>query len=181
MTQEPERTAVYRVFGEERLLLYIGMTNSVPIRWNGHEAVQPWWEELRSLTVEWYETREEADAAEKAAILAEQPKYNVTYLKPSLVRRERKRPEPTPVDWAAVALERRDDDEDLLNMEDLTRMLRLNSATTTLNALKRTAGPKGFTIGSQQLFRKGEIRRWIAAIEASHQAPASGDAAGSAA
>jgi hypothetical protein len=34
MTDVPERTAVYRIRGEADVLLYIGMTNSVSIRWN---------------------------------------------------------------------------------------------------------------------------------------------------
>jgi hypothetical protein len=179
VTNEPERTAVYRVFGEEHLLLYIGMTNSIPIRWNGHEAVQPWWDELRSLTVEWYESRPEADAAEEAAIRAERPKYNVTYLKPSLVKRgERKRQEPAPVDWENFEVEPRADDEDLLEIEGIAKMTQMTVASLR-NALKYTEGPEGFTIWKQPVFRRGEIRRWIAAIEASQRRPrrASGDTA----
>lgn len=76
----PERTAVYRIRGEAGELLYIGMTNSIPVRWNHHMRYQPWWHELRSLTVEFHDTREEAAAAEKAAIKREIPKYNKTYL-----------------------------------------------------------------------------------------------------
>jgi predicted GIY-YIG superfamily endonuclease len=83
VTGTPERTAVYRIRGEADLLLYIGMTNSIPLRWNHHMRYQPWWDELRSLTIEFYDTREEAAAAEKAAILGELPKYNKTYLLPS--------------------------------------------------------------------------------------------------
>jgi hypothetical protein len=67
-------------------LLYIGMTNSLRTRWNGHADNQPWWDELRSMTVDWYPSREEADDAERAAIEAEKPKYNKKYLAP---RRER--------------------------------------------------------------------------------------------
>jgi hypothetical protein len=72
----PEKTALYRICGEADLLLYIGITKSVPIRWNGHSIKQPWWNELRSLTVEFYDSREEAEAAEEAAIRTERPKYN---------------------------------------------------------------------------------------------------------
>ena len=80
MSPNPGRTAVYRIRDAAGELLYIGMTNSVPIRWNQHMLYQPWWNELRSLTVEFLDTREEAEAAEKAAILGELPKYNRTYL-----------------------------------------------------------------------------------------------------
>ena len=42
MTATPDRTALYRIRGEADVLLYIGITNNVAIRWNGHQAVQPW-------------------------------------------------------------------------------------------------------------------------------------------
>jgi hypothetical protein len=165
MTDEAERVALYRIRGEDDVLIYIGITNSISVRWNGHQAVQPWWDEVRSLTVEWYDTRAEAERAEKAAILAEQPKYNVTYLKPGNWR-DRKRPGVQPVDWESVTLEPRADDEDLLNMDDIAGMIRVSSTTTALNALRRTGGPEGFEIVSQRVFRKGEVRAWIAALEA---------------
>lgn len=86
-----ERTALYRICGEAGELLYIGMTGSLRARWEDHASKQPWWDELRSLTVEWYGSREEADDAERAAIKAETPKYNKKYLAP---RRERQKPAP---------------------------------------------------------------------------------------
>jgi predicted DNA-binding transcriptional regulator AlpA len=33
-------------------------------------------------------------------------------------------------------------------------------------------GPKGFRLGKQRVFRRGEIRQWIAAVEASQQGAA---------
>lgn len=80
---QPERTGVYRIRGEAAELLYIGLTNCLPVRWNSHMLYQPWWREVRSLSIEYYGSREEAAAAEKAAILAELPKYNKAYLMPS--------------------------------------------------------------------------------------------------
>ena len=172
MTGERERTALYRIRGEGDVLLYIGITNSVPFRWNGHQAVQPWWDELRSLTVEWYSTRAQAEEAEKAAILAEQPKYNVTYLKPTHGRRRQgKHPEAELIDWESFTFEPQADDDDLLDIGDVARMTRISSTSTAKAALRRTGGPQGFTLGAQQhlVFRKGEIRRWIAAVEASQK------------
>lgn len=166
MNEANERTALYRIRGEADLLLYIGISNGLAIRWNGHQSVQPWWDEVRLITVEWYETRTEAEDAEKAAILAEQPKYNVTYLKPGNWR-NRERPGVVPVDWQGVTLTPRDDDEDLLAMEGVAAMIAVGTTTAALNALKRTGGPKGFLIANNRVFRQGEIRRWIAAIEAS--------------
>jgi hypothetical protein len=103
VSARPGRTAVYRIRDAAGELLYIGMTNSVPIRWNAHMLYQPWWDELRSLTVEFLDTREEAAAAEKAAILGEVPKYNKTYLLPRRPRhRPRRRPARQTLQPAAV-------------------------------------------------------------------------------
>lgn len=165
MSEAPERTAVYRIRGDVGELIYIGMTNSIPIRWNGHERVQPWWDEIRSLTVDWYESREEAAEVEKAAILAEQPKYNVTYLKPARTGVP-KRNGPVPVDWESFPFEPWDDDDDLITLDDLGRMIRTFPSTAKA-ALRSHGGPQGFRIGKQHLFRRGHVRRWIDAIEAS--------------
>lgn len=167
--QPGERTALYRIYDDAGVLLYIGITNSVPLRWNGHQAVQPWWGELRSLTVEWHETRAKAEAAEKAAILAEQPKYNVTYLRPTRLGRERRPPKAVPIEHGAVRLEPRADDEDLLSVSDVAEMTRMSSERQLHSAFTRTGGPKGFDLGGQTLFRRGVIRQWIADVEASQQ------------
>ena len=172
MSQIRERTALYRIRGEDDELLYIGISNNLAGRWNGHQAVQPWWDELRSLTVEWHDTRNEAEDAEKAAILAEQPKYNVTYLRPGNWR-SRERPGNSPVDWESITLAPQDDDEDLLSMGDIARMIRIGTTTAALNALKRTGGPEGFVIATQRVFRKRQVRAWIAALEAEQQDSAS--------
>jgi hypothetical protein len=173
---QSERTALYRIRGEDDALLYIGISNCVPIRWNGHERVQPWWDELRSLTVEWCETREEAEAAEKAAIRAEQPKYNVTYLKSSGASRKRKHRKT--VRSSEVELEPRPDDEDLLTSGEVADMTRTSEAV--VSQFVNQGDLECFWLGKRRVFRKGKVRRWIAAIEASQQAPASGDARGAA-
>lgn len=170
MSRAPERTALYRIRGEGGELLYIGITNGVPFRWNGHQKVQPWWDELRTLTVEWHASREEAEAAEKAAIRAEQPKYNVTHLKPGRGRGKQGRPA-VPVEHGLAVIEPRDDDEDLLDEQDIATMIRLQVGQV-FPLLKRAGGPKGFTLGRQRVYRKGEIRQWIADIEASQRGAA---------
>lgn len=71
-----EPTALYRVFGEADLLLYIGIGDDFGRRWKQHARVQPWWEEKRRQTVEWHPSRELAEAAETAAIKSEKPRYN---------------------------------------------------------------------------------------------------------
>jgi len=72
----PVPTALYRICGEADALLYIGVTDDLPVRWNSHALKQPWWSELRSLTLELFDSREAAEAAETTAIKTEKPKYN---------------------------------------------------------------------------------------------------------
>lgn len=168
MSEPKERTALYRIRGEADVLLYIGITNGPSVRWNAHQQAQPWWDELRSVTVEWHESRDEAEDAEKAAILAEQPKYNVTYLKPTGVGRERKPLEVIPVERGVAELDPRDDDEDLLTFDEVRVMTQLGP-TTLRNALARTGGPAGFLLGREKRFRRRDIRQWIADVEASQR------------
>lgn len=73
------RTAVYRLFGSDDVLLYIGMSGDPEVRWQQHSYGRKWWPDVRRETVRWYDTRDEAAAAEKAAIRAERPKYNLRH------------------------------------------------------------------------------------------------------
>lgn len=104
MTEKPERTALYRVWGADDLLLYIGVSKNFGQRWKQHARQQPWWDEMKRLTAdEWFEFRSEAEAAEEAAIKAERPKYNKRHLVP-VARKPRGSVGPVPVS-AAPALE----------------------------------------------------------------------------
>jgi len=168
VSEAGERTAVYRIRGEAEALLYIGMTNNPAIRWNGHQLVQPWWDELRTLTVEWYDSRPEAAEAERLAVLAEQPKYNLTYLKPTGPGRERKSPEAIPVEHGRAEIDPRPDDENLLTFDEAGEMTRMGP-TVLRRTFAQMEGPAGFVLGNQTLFRRREIRQWIADIEASQR------------
>lgn len=168
MSEPKERTALYRIRGEADVLLYIGITNGPSIRWNAHQQAQPWWDELRSVTVEWFESRDEAEDAERAAILAEQPKYNVTYLKPIRAGRERKPLVAIPVRHGIARLDPRPDDEDLVTFLEAGEMARLGPVQVG-TALVETGGPTGFVLGGRTLFRRREIRQWIADVEASQR------------
>jgi len=80
MILEDRATALYRFFGADDLLLYIGITNSVPRRFDQH-GDKPWWTQVERSTLEHYPSRREALAAEKAAIQAEKPVWNVCHNK----------------------------------------------------------------------------------------------------
>jgi hypothetical protein len=76
-----DRNAVYRIFRDADLLLYISASKVFGTRWKQHAKTQPWWGEHRRMTVEWHDTRDEALDAEAIAIFSEQPKYNVLHHK----------------------------------------------------------------------------------------------------
>lgn len=70
------RTALYRVIGAADLLLYVGISKDLGRRWKDEAKSFPWWNEKRRMTIEWYDSRPEAEAAEAKAIHTERPKYN---------------------------------------------------------------------------------------------------------
>jgi len=83
MTAMSERMAVYRLYDANDVLLYVGISKSFGRRWRSHRAEKPWWPEVHHQTIDWLETREEADEAETVAVLNEKPRYNIAKV-PSL-------------------------------------------------------------------------------------------------
>lgn len=69
-------TYLYRVFDAEKQLLYIGITENLKDRFNGHSHQSGWFNAADSLAVEWYESRGLALKAESRAIRAELPPWN---------------------------------------------------------------------------------------------------------
>ena len=90
-----QRTALYRMFDADDVLLYVGISYVVPARMEWHARYQPWWPQVARRIVEWYGNRDLAEAAEKAAIRAEKPRHNVTHAGGAL---------PEPLDALADAL-----------------------------------------------------------------------------
>jgi DNA-binding XRE family transcriptional regulator len=68
--------ALYRMFNETGVLLYIGMTTNIGTRMVNHQFDKPWWSEVRTIRVTPYSNRTEAENAERGAIIAEQPLWN---------------------------------------------------------------------------------------------------------
>jgi predicted GIY-YIG superfamily endonuclease len=95
-----ERTALYRFFDCANDLLYVGITKSFGQRWLNHSQKKPWWSEVRSHTAEWLDSRHEAEAAEKQAVISERPKYNIIH-KP----RPKRVPVPRPAPLARVLVD----------------------------------------------------------------------------
>lgn len=72
-------TSLYRFYNANGALLYIGITNSIPRRFDQHSGDKPWYLEVTTMTVEHHPDRPTALQAEKNAIKAEQPRYNIQH------------------------------------------------------------------------------------------------------
>lgn len=72
-----DRTALYRLYGADNVLLYVGIAGKPDSRWKQHSRQKEWWPKVTRKTLAWYETRAEAEAEELAAMAAERPVYNV--------------------------------------------------------------------------------------------------------
>lgn len=71
------RTAVYRFYDCNDTLIYVGITNNPVKRWALHAYEKPWWKDVALREVEWFPTREEAEAVESQLISTYRPKWNV--------------------------------------------------------------------------------------------------------
>lgn len=78
MTREVP-TTLYRFYDTDDRLLYVGISERGPERWRAHRKEKPWWTEVARTTTEHYDTRQAALDAERAAIITEQPAYNVVH------------------------------------------------------------------------------------------------------
>lgn len=82
-------TALYRLFGDGDVLLYIGISKTFGHRWHQHAQSKPWWPDVRRQMIDWHPSRDAAEAAEKAAIRTEHPKYNLAHNVPLQAQRPR--------------------------------------------------------------------------------------------
>jgi predicted GIY-YIG superfamily endonuclease len=67
---------LYRFFNAAGDLLYVGITNSPPRRFQQHKADKEWWSEVASITLAEYQSRAALMAAEREAVRNECPRYN---------------------------------------------------------------------------------------------------------
>lgn len=83
--------ALYRLFDASGALLYVGISHS-PFcdRLHAHKGDKSWIKQVTTQTIEWYETRWDADRAETVAIATEHPRYNIAKLG-DMTRVQRKR------------------------------------------------------------------------------------------
>jgi hypothetical protein len=80
LDQQPH--ALYRFYGAGGTLLYIGLTANLPTRLINHRDEKPWWTGVARITVEHFPDRASVVEAERRAIEAERPLYNVQHNRP---------------------------------------------------------------------------------------------------
>ena len=85
--RKQQRHYLYRFFDAKDRLLYVGESWNAAARAKQHRANQPWWVQVRNMTVEQYPSHESAVAAEADAIRTERPRYN----RAGVVRRQTKK------------------------------------------------------------------------------------------
>jgi hypothetical protein len=76
LLDEARQTHLYRHYDFEGRLIYIGVTNNVFRRWDKHKHTSTWADQVATITIEHYPTREAAERAEADAIIAERPRLN---------------------------------------------------------------------------------------------------------
>lgn len=70
---------LYRFYDHYYNLLYVGITSSLGHRLGQHEASKSWWDQVRHVDVEHFDTRKEVEIAEIRAIKLERPAYNIAH------------------------------------------------------------------------------------------------------
>ena len=68
---------LYRHFDADGNLLYIGISMSAFSRFAQHKRTSSWSEDIVTMTIERFESREQLEAAERAAIFRENPLHNL--------------------------------------------------------------------------------------------------------
>jgi hypothetical protein len=69
-------TMLYRLFGVDGSLLYVGITINIRNRMYGHACSSPWWNEVGHGEAVWYARHAEAEYHEHKVISSRWPRYN---------------------------------------------------------------------------------------------------------
>lgn len=70
-------TTLYRLWSEQHLLLYVGVTDNLDRRLKEHAADKEWWADVAQVTTEVLPSTRRALEAEARAIFWEQPRHNI--------------------------------------------------------------------------------------------------------
>lgn len=73
------KTALYRYYDKHENLLYVGISFSAMNRLIQHKSSAKWADKIIRMDIEWFNTRIEAEKAEKKAIKKESPQFNIIH------------------------------------------------------------------------------------------------------
>jgi hypothetical protein len=73
------RCVLYRHYDVDGVLLYVGITESPEGRTREHARSSVWVRYAHHMTAEWFDSRDDAEAAERAAIRNEMPVFNIAH------------------------------------------------------------------------------------------------------
>ena len=76
MPKKPRPCALYRHYDLHKRLLYVGISVNAAHRTSQHARDARWFHQVRAITVEHFPSAPQALAAEKVAILMENPIFN---------------------------------------------------------------------------------------------------------
>lgn len=79
IVSEAVATALYRHFDKDGALLYVGISLSPTYRLSQHRDASRWFSRIADIKIEWHDSREAALEAERAAIKAETPEFNIVH------------------------------------------------------------------------------------------------------
>ena len=77
-----EAHSIYRHFDGTGRLLYVGCASNPVKRTYGHKAMSEWFRDVRTIRIEYWDTKEQALEAERRAVASEGPIYNAQHAKP---------------------------------------------------------------------------------------------------
>lgn len=76
-TVDDRQTWLYKVFNRADNLLYVGITHNPVERMKSHKSHSIWWEDKEQMTWQSFETRHEAEIAERLSIKNDNPVFNI--------------------------------------------------------------------------------------------------------
>ncbi len=82
-----EKTAIYRHYDRDGVLLYVGLSLNPIKRLGQHRVHSLWFYSITRVEIEWAKNREAAADEERRAVRAERPLFNTVYNRPSSERR----------------------------------------------------------------------------------------------
>ena len=82
-----EKTAIYRHYDKDGVLLYVGLSRNPIKRLGQHRVHSLWFYSISRMEIEWAKTREDAAEKEYRAVRREKPLFNTVYNRPNSKRR----------------------------------------------------------------------------------------------